>query len=134
MELLPGFEPGTSTLPRWCSTCWAITAWFVFWYNFCAWFFLTKVVLDLLSHNSMCRFCGKNIKFLRLFLSANQVLPRWCSTYWAITACMKFWVVFDDFFVNLRVPTKSYQGGALPTVPHQHSSNKWNIFSCFCFF
>ena len=54
MELLPGFEPGTSTLPRWCSTYWAITACIKFWVIFA--------------------------NFLVSFRSANQVLPRWCST------------------------------------------------------
>ena len=53
------------------------------------------------------------------FEPGTSTLPRWCSTYWAITACMKFWVFFVDFWVLFGVSTKSYQGGALPTVPHQ---------------
>ena len=57
------------------------------------------------------------------FEPGTSTLPRWCSTYWAITACMKFLVIFDDFLLCLRVLAKSYQGDALPTEPYQHVLN-----------
>ena len=78
---------------------------------------ITKVVLYLLSHNSMCQILSCFCQFLSAFRSTNQVLPRWCSTYWAITACAKYWVIFADFLVGFRAVAKSYQGGALPTEP-----------------
>ena len=48
------------------------------------------------------------------FEPGTSTLPRWCSTYWAITASAKYWVVFDDFWVLFGVPTKSYQCSPLP--------------------
>ena len=51
------------------------------------------------------------------FEPGTSTLPRWCSTYWAITARIKFGVNFVNFLVGFRAVAKSYQGGALPTEP-----------------
>ena len=56
------------------------------------------------------------------FEPGTSTLPRWCSTYWAITASANFELFFDDFSAGFLVPTKSYQGSALPTELHQHGS------------
>ena len=59
----------------------------------------------------------QRIKFFGIIFGLGFSLPRWCSTYWAITACAKYWVVFANFSAGFWVSTKSYQGGALPTEP-----------------
>ena len=73
LELIAGFEPATSSLPRTCSTSWAISAYSI--YSTLLWrhrprshrlLFLTKDVLYLLSHISkwsFCLFCGISARY-----------------------------------------------------------------------
>ena len=93
VELLTGFEPVTSSLPRKCSTSWAIAA----------------------SANLNVFIVIKNKCFL-LVLS----LPRTCSTYWAITAYWVFHRFLRGFGCPVLLPFVPYQGRALPTEPYQH--------------
>ena len=42
----------------------------------------------------------QRIKFFGIIFVLGFSLPRWCSTYWAITASAKYWVVFSQFYTG----------------------------------